>query len=126
MGAGDIDRGDVLLAGGDIACGTIVAATNAVAMASPDDRWAVASAQVIAALAPRPAALAPNRRRPGGLRFCDVAIELPGDLIELERAAWTEIQEGRLTVATALAVQQAIGRVHEESGESLFDVEMAL
>jgi hypothetical protein len=53
VGAGDIGRGDVLLAGGDIACGTIVAAANAVAMASPNDRWAVASVQVgvIAALA---------------------------------------------------------------------------
>ncbi|UDM05587.1 hypothetical protein [Streptomyces longhuiensis] len=53
MGAGDSGRGDVVLAGGDIACGTIVAATNAVAMASPDDRWAVARVQVgvIAALA---------------------------------------------------------------------------
>ncbi|MET7520393.1 hypothetical protein ABZS88_45095 [Streptomyces sp. NPDC005480] len=40
-----------------------------------------------------------------------MAIELPDDLIELERAAWTEIQEGRLTVARALAVQQAIGPV---------------
>ncbi|MFD7206145.1 hypothetical protein [Streptomyces sp. NPDC059893] len=55
-----------------------------------------------------------------------MAIELPDDLLELERAAWTEIQEGRLTVATALAVQQAIGRVQEEAGESRFEVEMAL
>ncbi|WP_406429214.1 hypothetical protein [Streptomyces sp. NBC_00147] len=55
-----------------------------------------------------------------------MAIELPDDLIELERAAWTEIQEGRLTVATAFAVQRAIGRFQEESGESRFDVEMAL
>ncbi|WP_406100690.1 hypothetical protein OG698_00435 [Streptomyces sp. NBC_01003] len=29
-------------------------------------------------------------------------------------------------MATALAVQQAIGRVQEEAGESRFDVEMAL
>jgi hypothetical protein len=29
-------------------------------------------------------------------------------------------------VATALAVQRAIGRFQEESGESRFDVEMAL
>ncbi|MFE4718901.1 hypothetical protein ACFRLW_21130 [Streptomyces sp. NPDC056728] len=36
-----------------------------------------------------------------------MAIELPDDLIALERTAWTEIQEGRLTVSTALAVHVA-------------------
>ncbi|MCX4674338.1 hypothetical protein OG413_03220 [Streptomyces sp. NBC_01433] len=32
-------------------------------------------------------------------------IELNDDLIELERAAWAEQREGRLTVATAARVQ---------------------
>ncbi|WP_405785227.1 hypothetical protein OG512_48090 [Streptomyces sp. NBC_01378] len=45
-----------------------------------------------------------------------MAIELPDELIELERAAWTEIQEMRLTVATALAVQQAIGGSRKSRG----------
>ncbi|WP_406102518.1 hypothetical protein OG698_09060 [Streptomyces sp. NBC_01003] len=36
-----------------------------------------------------------------------MAIELPDDLIARERTAWTEIQEGRLTVAAALAVHEA-------------------
>ncbi|MEV5680949.1 hypothetical protein [Streptomyces sp. NPDC052179] len=35
-------------------------------------------------------------------------IELTDELIALERTAWAEQQEGRLTVATAAAVQQAI------------------
>ncbi|MFD9422286.1 MULTISPECIES: hypothetical protein [unclassified Streptomyces] len=35
-------------------------------------------------------------------------IEIPDTLIDLERAAWAELQEGRLTVETAAAVQQAI------------------
>ncbi|MCX4677496.1 hypothetical protein OG413_19685 [Streptomyces sp. NBC_01433] len=34
-------------------------------------------------------------------------IELTDDLIALERAAWAEQQEGRLTVATAARVPQA-------------------
>ncbi|MFE5023128.1 hypothetical protein ACFRAO_07300 [Streptomyces sp. NPDC056656] len=33
-----------------------------------------------------------------------MAIELPDDLIALERTGWNEIQEGRPTVPTALAV----------------------
>lgn len=36
--------------------------------------------------------------------------DLPDDLIALERAAWAEIQEHRLTVDTAAAVQ---GRIRE-------------
>ncbi|MGW5173083.1 hypothetical protein ACWERY_01790 [Streptomyces sp. NPDC004082] len=37
-----------------------------------------------------------------------MAIELPDDLIALERSAWAEIQAGRLTVATAQAVHEGI------------------
>jgi hypothetical protein len=53
-------------------------------------------------------------------------IDFPDDLIKLERSAWTEIQEGRLTVPTALAVHQALAAFTKESGESRFDAEMAL
>ncbi|MFZ4266600.1 hypothetical protein [Streptomyces arboris] len=35
-------------------------------------------------------------------------IEIPETLLALERAAWAEQEEGRLTVETAQAVQQAI------------------
>ncbi|MFI9492849.1 hypothetical protein ACIG8K_14920 [Streptomyces halstedii] len=35
-------------------------------------------------------------------------IDIPDSLIALESAAWAEQREGRLTVATAAAVQQAI------------------
>ena len=55
-----------------------------------------------------------------------MAIELPDDLIELERSAWAEIQAGALTVETAAAVQARITAVAAESGESRIDVEMAL
>lgn len=53
-------------------------------------------------------------------------IELPDDLIKLERSAWTEIQAGTLTVDTALAVHEALTAFTAESGQSRFDVEMAL
>jgi hypothetical protein len=60
-----------------------------------------------------------------------VAIELPDDLIELERSAWAEIQAGRLTVATARAVHEGIAafvRQAKEAGNgvSRYDVEMGL
>ncbi|MEU6631647.1 hypothetical protein ABZ905_25675 [Streptomyces parvus] len=35
-------------------------------------------------------------------------IEIPDTLIDLERAAWAEQEQGQLTVETAAAVQQAI------------------
>jgi hypothetical protein len=53
-------------------------------------------------------------------------IEFPDDLIALERAAWEELQAGRLTVATATAVQDAITAHAEAVGMSRYDVEMAL
>jgi hypothetical protein len=55
-----------------------------------------------------------------------VAIELPDDLIALERSAWTEIQAGALTVETAQAVQGRITAFASESGESRLAVETEL
>ncbi|MDX3549531.1 hypothetical protein PV724_44460 [Streptomyces europaeiscabiei] len=55
-----------------------------------------------------------------------MSIEYPSDLIELETAAWTEIQAGRLTVATAGAVQHAITAFATEAGLDRHTVEMGL
>lgn len=57
-----------------------------------------------------------------------MAIELPHDLIDLERAAWQEIQAGRLTVGTALAVHEGISAfvARDELEASRLDVEMEL
>ncbi|MFJ3084712.1 hypothetical protein ACIPJG_33870 [Streptomyces halstedii] len=52
-----------------------------------------------------------------------MAIELTDELIALEEAAWVEQQEGRLTVATAAAVQQAITAHAAATGQSRYDVE---
>jgi hypothetical protein len=53
-------------------------------------------------------------------------IDFPDDLIALERAAWTEIQEGSLTVDTARAVQEGITSFAEQAGIPRLDVEMGL
>jgi hypothetical protein len=53
-------------------------------------------------------------------------IEFPDTLLDLERAAWEEIQAGRLTVATATAVQAAITAHAKAAGMSRYDVEVAL
>ncbi|GGV91492.1 hypothetical protein [Streptomyces massasporeus] len=53
-------------------------------------------------------------------------IEFPDTLIALERAAWEEHRAGRLTVATANAVQDAITAHAEAVGMPRVDVEMAL
>lgn len=53
-------------------------------------------------------------------------IDFPDDLIQLERSAWQEIQAGRLTVATAGAVQAAVTAYATETGTGRYDVEMAL
>ncbi|MFD7705742.1 hypothetical protein [Streptomyces sp. NPDC059786] len=53
-------------------------------------------------------------------------IDFPDDLISLERAAWTEIQAGQLTVATAWAVHQAVAAFAEQAGLSRLDVETGL
>ncbi|MET7647915.1 hypothetical protein ABZS83_30640 [Streptomyces sp. NPDC005426] len=53
--------------------------------------------------------------------------EIPDTLIDLERAAWAEQQEGRLTVKTAAAVQQAItGHVAATPGFSRYELEVEL
>jgi hypothetical protein len=53
-------------------------------------------------------------------------IEFPNDLLTLEHTAWEEHQAGRLTVATANAVQDAITAHAEAAGMSRYAVEMAL
>ncbi|MEE1792711.1 hypothetical protein PUR28_18385 [Streptomyces sp. BE308] len=53
-------------------------------------------------------------------------IELTAELIALERAAWSEQQEGCLTVATAAAVQQAITDHAKATGQDRYKVETAL
>jgi predicted anti-sigma-YlaC factor YlaD len=47
-----------------------------------------------------------------------VAIELPDDLIALERSAWAEIQAGALTVETALAVHDGIAGFVKQANEA--------
>jgi hypothetical protein len=64
---------------------------------------------------------------PGGSRTIRVvAIELNDELIELERAAWAEHQENRLTVETAAAVQSAITEHAKATGQNRFDIEREL
>ncbi|WP_327246534.1 hypothetical protein [Streptomyces sp. NBC_01320] len=55
-----------------------------------------------------------------------MAIELTDELIELERAAWAEQQENRLTVETAAWVQAAITAHAEATGQGRYDVEREL
>ncbi|MGW2177723.1 hypothetical protein ACWCXX_06415 [Streptomyces sp. NPDC001732] len=55
-----------------------------------------------------------------------MAIELTDELIELERAAWAEQQEHRLTVETAPRVQAAITAHAEATGQNRYEVEAAL
>lgn len=60
-----------------------------------------------------------------------MAIDLPPDLIELERSAWTEIQAGALTVDTARAVHEGIAAFVKQAAEAgskvtRFEVEMEL
>lgn len=54
--------------------------------------------------------------------------DLPTELIELERSAWTEIQAGELTVETALAVHEAVAAyvAREDVDETRLAVEMQL
>ena len=47
-----------------------------------------------------------------------MAIELTDELIELERAAWAEQQENRLTVETAARVQAAVATHTEATGRA--------
>ncbi|OKH91522.1 hypothetical protein [Streptomyces uncialis] len=53
-------------------------------------------------------------------------IDLPEDLLDLERRAWAEQQAGALTVPTALAVQTAITAHATAAGLSRYAVEMAV
>ncbi|MGW3164848.1 hypothetical protein ACWC9Q_18630 [Streptomyces sp. NPDC001142] len=55
-----------------------------------------------------------------------MAIELSDELIELERAAWAEQQENRLTVETAARVQEAITAHAAATGQNRYEVEAAL
>lgn len=55
-----------------------------------------------------------------------VAIELTDELIELERTAWAEQQENRLTLETAVRVQAAITAHAEATGQSRYEVEREL
>jgi hypothetical protein len=53
-------------------------------------------------------------------------IDFPEDLIALERAAWEEIQAGRLTVATAAAVQERLTAFAADAGIDRYTAEMGL
>lgn len=55
-----------------------------------------------------------------------MAIELPDDLLALERAAWAELQAGQLTASTAAAVQAAVTAHAVQAGIDRYEVEMAL
>ncbi|MFF1839682.1 hypothetical protein ACFVXE_36795 [Streptomyces sp. NPDC058231] len=55
-----------------------------------------------------------------------MAIELTDALIELERAAWAEQRENRLTLETAVGVQAAITAHAEATGQSRYEVEREL
>ncbi|MFI6938559.1 hypothetical protein ACIBI4_04755 [Streptomyces sp. NPDC050418] len=55
-----------------------------------------------------------------------MAVELPDDLVELERCAWTAIQAGTLTVETAVAVQERIREYAAECGTPRLEIETAL
>ncbi|WP_327333729.1 hypothetical protein [Streptomyces anulatus] len=52
-------------------------------------------------------------------------VDIPESLIALESAAWAEQQEGRLTVATAAAVQQAYTEHAAAAKVSRYEVEQA-
>lgn len=53
-------------------------------------------------------------------------IDFPADLLALEVRAWEEIQAGRLTVATAGAVQAGVTAYAAEKGVDRYTVEMGL
>lgn len=54
------------------------------------------------------------------------AADFPDTLIALERAAWTELQAGQLTVPTAAAVHAAVSEYAAEAGLDRYTVEMAV
>jgi hypothetical protein len=53
-------------------------------------------------------------------------VDIPEDLLALERAAWAEIQAGQLTADTAAAVQARITEVALEAGTDRHALERAL
>ncbi|WP_228994676.1 hypothetical protein [Streptomyces sp. DH8] len=53
-------------------------------------------------------------------------IEIPESLLVLERAAWAEQREGRLTLATAEAVQRAVREHAAAAKVSRLAVEMEM
>jgi hypothetical protein len=53
-------------------------------------------------------------------------VDIPEDLLELERAAWAEIQAGQLTPDTAAAVQARITEVAADTGVGRYELEMAV
>ncbi|MET7552045.1 hypothetical protein ABZS95_41530 [Streptomyces sp. NPDC005479] len=55
-----------------------------------------------------------------------MAIELPDELIEMERAAWAEQQENQLTVETAARVQAAVTAHAEATGQGRYSIEREL
>lgn len=55
-----------------------------------------------------------------------MAIELPTDLIDAERLAWQQIQDGALTVQAAAAVHAAVSEHAAVSGETRLAVEEQL
>ncbi|WP_329215335.1 hypothetical protein OG352_06635 [Streptomyces sp. NBC_01485] len=52
--------------------------------------------------------------------------DFPDTLLQLERTAWEEIQNGRLTVDTAQAVQAAVTAFAIDGGHDRYAVEMGL
>ncbi|WP_406324216.1 hypothetical protein [Streptomyces sp. NBC_01637] len=64
--------------------------------------------------------------RPPPVRSRPLAIELSDELIELEKAAWAEQQENRLTVETVARVQVAITDHAEATEQNRYDVEQEL
>lgn len=54
------------------------------------------------------------------------SFDFPDDLLALEARAWEEIQAGRLTVATAGAVQAGVTAYATEKAVDRYTVEMGL
>lgn len=59
-------------------------------------------------------------------RASTVAIELSSELLELERAAWSEIRAGVLSVKSANTVLSAVSAHAEATGQDRLAVEMEL
>ena len=54
------------------------------------------------------------------------ATDFPDDLMALERAAWTELQAGQLTIPTATAAHAAVTEYAAEAGIDRYTVEMGV